>query len=77
MIIFLISWNELIIPLVLTSRPAAATLPVLLSYFATETVFPLVVIYAAGVYCALPTMILVVFLRKYMIQGLTAGAVKG
>lgn len=76
-IIFLISWNELIIPLVLTSKPAAATLPVLLGYFATETVFPVVIIYAAGVYCAIPTMVLVVLLRRYMIQGLTAGAVKG
>jgi len=76
-IIFLISWNELIIPLVLTSKPSTATLPVLLGYFATETVFPLVIIYAAGVYCALPTLILAILLRRYMIQGLTAGAVKG
>jgi len=76
-IIFLISWNELIIPLVLTSKPTAATLPVLLGYFATETVFPFVIIYAAGIYCALPTLILAILLRRYMIRGLTAGALKG
>lgn len=76
-IVFLISWNELIIPLVLTSKPAAATLPVVLGYFATETVFPQVIIYAAGVYCALPTIALAILLHRHMVQGLTAGAVKG
>jgi multiple sugar transport system permease protein len=73
---FIFSWNDFFFAFTLTSFEAK-TLPV---YMATEFVGFLAVdwgrLSAAGILATLPIMILVVALQKYVVKGLSLGAVK-
>jgi multiple sugar transport system permease protein len=76
-IMFLISWNELFLPLILTSTPHAMTLPVLISSFVTQRFLSYSVLNAAGVLAILPTLVLVVAMQRFVVRGLIVGAFKG
>jgi multiple sugar transport system permease protein len=76
-IMFLISWNELFLPLILTSTPHAMTLPVLISSFVTQRFLSYSLLNAAGILAILPTLVLVVALQKFVVRGLIVGALKG
>jgi multiple sugar transport system permease protein len=76
-IMFLISWNELFLPLILTSTPHAVTLPVLISSFVTQRFLSYSALNAAGVLSILPTFVLVVALQRFVVRGLIVGALKG
>lgn len=73
---FMLSWNELFFALTLTSLEVR-TLPV---YMGTEYVGFLAVdwgrLSAAGILATLPVAVLVVLLQKYLVRGLSMGAVK-
>jgi multiple sugar transport system permease protein len=75
-IMFLISWNELFLPLILTSTPHAMTLPVLISSFVTQRFLSYSALNAAGVLAILPTFMLVVVLQRFVVRGLIVGALK-
>ncbi len=77
MIIFLMSWNDLLLPLILGSTDAVMTLPVLISTFVTSKYISYSVLNASGIIALMPTVILVVLLQRFIVRGLTAGAVKG
>lgn len=76
-ILFVISWHELLIPLIITSTPAFMTLPVLLASLVSDFFVFYTLLMALCLIGLLPTVVLVLVLRKYIIAGLTAGAVKG
>lgn len=76
-IIFLLSWHMLVVPLIISSGPDVATLPVLLSSFVTDMNLRYTQMNAAAVMALAPTVILVLLLQKYVVAGLTAGALKG
>jgi multiple sugar transport system permease protein len=73
---FILSWNEFFFSLTLTSVHVR-TLPV---YMATEYVGFLAVdwgkLSAAGLLATAPVVVLVLFLQKYLVRGLSMGAVK-
>lgn len=73
---FILSWNELFFSLTLTSSNIR-TLP---NYMATEYVGFLAVdwgrLSAAGLLATLPVVILVLVLQKYLVRGLSLGAIK-
>ncbi len=76
MFAFVFSWNNLVFPLVL-SRQTTTTLPVgTLSYFATTGV-TWNYIGATAVIAMLPPMLIFLLLGRYIVRGLTFGAVKG
>lgn len=76
MFAFVFSWNNLVFPLVL-SRQTTTTLPVgTLSYFATTGV-TWNYIGATAVVAMLPPMLIFLALGRYIVRGLTFGAVKG
>ena len=75
-IIFMFSWNEYLFASMLTSR-SAVTLPVL----AANAIKPKAIAWglssAAGVVMSLPVVVLVLSAQRYLVRGLTLGAVKG
>ena len=73
---FILSWNELTIPLAL-SVINAATLPVLISQVKTESGILWGNLAAISVIMIIPIIIFAVFATKYLIKGLASGSVKG
>ena len=76
-ITFLLTWNELLIPITIASREAVQTLPVLLSSFVSDYQLQYTIINATALLAMAPTVVLALLLQKYVVAGLTAGAVKG
>ena len=76
-IIFVVSWHELLIPLVINSRLEFMTLPMVLSSLVGDTNILFNVMMALALLALLPTMVLVLVMQKYVVQGLVTGAVKG
>ena len=73
---FRIAWNEFILALFLTSR-YTKTLPVFASEFIRDTGVLWGQMMAVGSLIAIPPLIITFFAAKQIIQGMTAGAVKG
>jgi multiple sugar transport system permease protein len=76
-IMFILSWHDLLIPLILNTRPDVMTLPVVLATLVGDTFVFFNLMMAVCLLSLLPTVILVSLLQKYVVQGLAAGAVKG
>ena len=75
---FVWSWNDLLYSMTLVTDPARRTLvPGLVMTFLGEASTNWGYMMAASVVAAIPVTIIFVFLQRYFIQGLTAGAVKG
>ncbi|HRW10332.1 MAG TPA: carbohydrate ABC transporter permease [Caldilineaceae bacterium] len=76
MFAFVFSWNNVVFPLVL-SRQETTTLPLgTLNYFATAGI-TWNYIAATSVAAMLPPMLIFLALERYVVRGLTFGAVKG
>ena len=73
---FITNWNEFIMALVLTSTQQPRTMPVALALFNTEFGVRWDYLSAAGVLLILPTMLFTFLMQKYIVSGLTFGAVK-
>ena len=76
-IIFIMSWNELVIPLVVSTRPEVMTIPVLLAGLTGDRYLFYTLMMSICLIALTPTVILALFLRKYVVRGLMAGALKG
>jgi ABC-type glycerol-3-phosphate transport system permease component len=72
---FIMSWNEFLTPLILTSRLKVVT-TVLGLYTSTHDI-ELGHMAAAGVYAILPVLVLTLVFQRRIEQGITAGAIKG
>lgn len=72
---FVVAWNEYLYAFVLTNVDAK-TLPVLIGEFSTKLGLEHLKIAAAGVVASLPPLILAFAFQRYLIRGMTAGAVK-
>ena len=76
-ITFILSWHELLIPLVVASRPEAMTLPVILASLVSDFYVFYTLMMAISLLGLLPTVLLVLLLQRYVVRGLTSGALKG
>lgn len=72
---FILSWNEFLFALIL-SGPQTSTLPVGLSSFQTHRGVDIALLSAATICAILPVFLLLPFMRKYLIKGLSLGALK-
>jgi multiple sugar transport system permease protein len=72
---FILSWNEFLFALILSGR-ATQTLPVGLSTLETHRGVEIALLAAATLFAVLPVFVLLPFLRKYLIKGLSLGALK-
>jgi len=71
------AWNELLLALVLITDPSQRTAPLALNYLITSDVLPWGPLMAGAVLSSVPLMILYFIAQRFMVQGLTAGSVKG
>ena len=71
------AWNELLLALVLTTSESVRTAPLALNYLITSDVLPWGPLMAGAVLSSLPLMVLYFIAQRFMVQGMTAGGVKG
>ncbi len=76
-LVFIFSWNEFLFALTFTSTAASRTIPVGIALFPGLHEIPWGDIAAASVVVTIPLVILVFAFQKRIIEGLTAGAIKG
>lgn len=77
---FVISWNEYLFALNFTAtNPSAQTVPVVIAQFSGQfsEQEPIAEIMAAAMVVTIPLIVLVLFFQNRIVEGLTAGAVKG
>jgi multiple sugar transport system permease protein len=74
---FLSSWNEFLLALMFTQTTASQTLPIIVASFTSDFTISFSFINAAGVLAIIPPVILALVFERYIVAGLTAGAVKG
>lgn len=73
----IISWNELLFALILTQTDAAMTMPVGIAGRVTQYEIKWGVMSAAGVVAMMPILIFALAVQRYLVRGLSLGAVKG
>jgi multiple sugar transport system permease protein len=76
-IMFIVSWHELLIPLILNARPDFMTLPVVIASLVGDLFVFFNLMMAICLLALAPTVVLVALLQRYIVEGLSAGAVKG
>ncbi|GAA0574168.1 carbohydrate ABC transporter permease [Kribbella sandramycini] len=74
---FLLAWDEFLYSLIFTSTPNAKTIPVAIAEFTGKFSSDFGLVAAGGVLAALPPVLLALLFQRYIVTGLTAGAVKG
>ena len=74
---FTLSWNEFLYALIFITDDSLKTLPVGLSEFVVSDFAFWGQLMAAATLASLPVIVVYIYLHKYMVQGLTAGSVKG
>lgn len=73
---FIFSWNEFVFALVLTSTQQSQTLPIAVSLFVADDFIDWAHLAAGGMIAALPGILFGLFFQRYIVSGLTRGAVK-
>jgi ABC-type glycerol-3-phosphate transport system permease component len=74
---FVYSWNEFLFALSFTLGPERQTVPVAIALFRGQYQVPWGQILAAAIVATAPVALLVLLFQRRIVQGLTAGAVKG
>lgn len=75
--VFMSSWNMFQVALILTNSEKAIQMPVVISMFVTTESIDYGMMCAAAVLGGLPPMLLALVFQRYILSGLTSGAVKG
>lgn len=73
----IVSWNEFLLALVLTQTDASMTLPVGIAGRVTQYEIKWGVMSAAGVVAMIPILAFAMSVQRYLVRGLSLGAVKG
>jgi multiple sugar transport system permease protein len=73
----IVSWNEFLLALVLTQTDASMTLPVGIAGRVTQYEIKWGVMSAAGVVAMIPILAFAMAVQRYLVRGLSLGAVKG
>ena len=75
-LIFMWTWNEFLIPLVMSPTGGLRTAPLGLAFFQGQHVTNYALMGAAAVIVALPVVLVYLVAQRYFIAGMTEGAVK-
>jgi multiple sugar transport system permease protein len=76
-LVFIFAWNEFLFALTFTSTAASRTIPVAIALFPGLHEVPWGDIAAASVVVTVPLLVLVFLFQRRIVEGLTAGAIKG
>jgi multiple sugar transport system permease protein len=74
---FLLCWDEFLYSLIFTSTLRAKTIPVAIAEFTGRNAVDFGLIAAGGILASLPPVLLTMAFQRYLVSGLSAGAVKG
>lgn len=74
---FLMAWDEFLYALIFTTSKMSKTLPVAVSEFGTKYGVDYGMMMTAGILATVIPMALALIFQRYIVSGLTAGAVKG
>ena len=74
--IFIWSWNEFYIPLILLGDPSSQTVPIALSTLRGQHSIDITVVNAGSLLSLIPTLIFFLIFQRTISRGVTAGAVK-
>lgn len=74
---FLLAWDEFLYALIFTNTDAAKTIPVAIAEFTGKNAVDFGLIATGGVLACVPPVIIAVIFQRYIVGGLTAGALKG
>jgi multiple sugar transport system permease protein len=74
---FLTSWNEFLLALIFTQTIASQTMPIIVAAFTSDFTISFSFINAAGVLAVIPPIVVALLFERYIVAGLTTGAVKG
>ena len=74
---FLYAWNDFMMPSLITSDPSLQTLPVVQSIFQTQFSNNYNVSFASYLMAMAPAIIVYIFTQRWVMAGVTQGAVKG
>ena len=77
MFVFLVAWDEFFYALIFTSTLAAKTVPVAIAEFVGRYSVNINGMMAGGILAAIPPVLLGLIFQRYIVSGMTAGAVKG
>jgi multiple sugar transport system permease protein len=76
LLVFLMAWNEFLFAFTFTATEASRTVPVALALFPGIFEVPWGDIAAASMLASLPPIVIVVALQRWLVRGLTAGALR-
>ncbi|WP_029421361.1 carbohydrate ABC transporter permease [Alicyclobacillus macrosporangiidus] len=71
------SWNDLLFPLLFIKSKELQTLPLALLHFQGEYLTNYPVLFAGVLLSSIPLVLLYIFFQRYFMEGLTAGSIKG
>jgi len=71
------AWNELLLALIFITSEDKRTVPLAIQYLITSDDRPWGPLMAGAIFSALPVVILYFLAQRFMVQGMTAGSVKG
>jgi len=74
---FLLAWDEFFFALIFTSTVAAKTVPVAIAEFTGRYAVDITAMMTGGILAALPPVLLALVFQRFIVSGLSAGAVKG
>lgn len=77
LVVLLTTWNAFLIPLVFTRTADSQTMTVVLTLFIGQYEIAWEAMSAAAVITMLPPLLLALFFQRYLVRGMTLGAVKG
>jgi raffinose/stachyose/melibiose transport system permease protein len=77
LLIFMWTWNEFLLPLVMITDESLRTAPLGLSNFQGQYTSGTALLAAAAVLVALPVLIVFLFTQRHFIRGMVEGSVKG
>jgi raffinose/stachyose/melibiose transport system permease protein len=76
-LVFMWTWNEFLLALVMVSQENLRTAPLGLAFFQGRNTTDFTLLAAGSVIVATPVVLLYVFLQRHFIRGMLSGAVKG
>jgi multiple sugar transport system permease protein len=74
---FLLCWDEFLYSLIFTSTSQAKTIPVAIAEFTGRNAVDFGLIAAGGIVASIPPLLLTLALQRYLLGGLSSGALKG
>jgi multiple sugar transport system permease protein len=74
---FLLAWDEFLYALIFTDTDASKTIPVAIAEFTGRHAVDFGMIATGGVLASIPPVVIALLFQRYIVGGLTAGALKG